>query len=180
MLYPAGVPEFDGPNMLPTSQALLAPWGDKVRIHAGMIEDQSWDEAPIEILIVDAGKNTMLCDSIAKTFFRSLIPGKSLVVHQDYMHHKQPWLAVQMELMSEYFEPVAYCAPDTVVFLNTRQIDDAALDVGRTDNLEDKAFMNTLRAARKTFDPLDIAVPFKAIIEAVKANPSVRNAHQME
>ncbi|HGG05640.1 MAG TPA: hypothetical protein ENK28_09300, partial [Aliiroseovarius sp.] len=105
--YSAGIAAFEGEDILPLAKSLLKPWADRITLHPGMIEDQDWTGGDIEVLVMDASKSTKASDHMAAKFFPHLIPGQSLVVQQDYLHWKQPWIAVQMERMANWFTPVA-------------------------------------------------------------------------
>lgn len=120
-LYPSGVPEFQGEDMEQSVRALLHPWVDFTYLHRGDICRTDWRGGPIEVLFIDAGKTPAAADQIAEIFMPDLIPGRSIVVQQDYQHARQPWIPVQMELLAECFEPVAWCDEGTVAFL-TRQV----------------------------------------------------------
>ena len=49
-------------------------------------------------------------------FYRSLIVGEGVIVHQDYHHPHLPWIHVTMEAMSECFQIVDECVSDSIVF----------------------------------------------------------------
>ena len=97
-------------------------------MHAGDICEQQWSGGPIEILFVDVAKHWTVCDWVTWQFFPHLIPGKSLVVQQDYLyHHWVGWLHVTMELYADYFEYVCDTEVNSAVFLNTRPIPPSVL-----------------------------------------------------
>ncbi|WP_300513192.1 hypothetical protein [Aliiroseovarius sp.] len=179
MLYPAGIAPFEGTDILPLAHALLAPWRDQVTLHPGRIEKQSWDGGPIELLVMDASKKIPLMDRMAATFFPSLIPGRSLVIQQDYLHWRTPWIAVQMEAMADWFTPVAFVPNDTVVFLNTRPVDSAALLAGQVAEMTPAARLETLRRARRRGRALGYGHRLAQSIKAMKANPDCEAAFRM-
>ena len=124
ILYAQGIAPFKGNKTLDLAIDLLTPWTERISLHPGQIEDQIWEDGPIEILVLDASKTIPNMDAMTRTFFPSLIPGRALVVQQDYLFWRLPWIAIQMELLADYFTPVA-CVPEhTIVFMNTKQIDD--------------------------------------------------------
>ena len=180
MLYPAGIAPFDGPDTLPLVRELLAPWQDRITLHPGQIQELGWDGGPIELLFMDASKKIPFMDRMAEQFFPSLVPGKSLVIQQDYLHWRTPWVPVQMEAMANWFTPVAYAPADTVVFLNTRQIDDAALEAGRVAEMTPNARLSTLRRARKKGDDLGYGKRLAQSVQAMKANPLCEVAFRMQ
>lgn len=179
-LAPAGIAPFEGEWMLPLVEELLAPWSETVRLHPGRLEEQEWDGGPIEILVMDASKTTFSMDRMAKSFLPSLIPGRSLVVQQDYLHWKQPWIAVQMERMADWFAPVAHCPGDTVVFLCTRPIDRAALERGHCGSLTDAEMLEMLARARRRLARFGVEARMRRLERALVLNPGARNAPSMK
>lgn len=177
---PAGLPAVENGDALPLARALLAPWADRITLHKGEIERAGpWGGGPIELLVMDAAKTAAAADAQAVMFFPALIAGESVVVQQDYLHWRQPWLPAQMQLLEAYFTPVAHAADDTMAFLCTRAPDAPALEVARVGGLSDKVLLNTLRAARDTYRAFAVQRRLKPAIEAVKANPGVRAAYKM-
>ena len=166
-------------NILPLVQQLLTPWQKNLTLHPGDIAAQVWPGDPVEILAIDAGKSPKLADHIAAQFFGALVPGRSLVIQQDFLHATQPWLAVQMQRLAGYFTPLAHVSPDCVVFLCTLPVDAAAVVAARTDGVTDDALIAGVQAAAQTFAPLIKHRRFDAMIAKIRANPGVRVAWQM-
>ncbi len=177
-LSPNGIALTDQEDILPLAQRFLAPWAQNITLHRGEIADLRWTGGPVELLVVDAAKSTALTDHIAAQFFPSLIPGKSLLVHQDFLHRQQPWLAVQMVRLADYFTPLGLVAKDCVVFACTKAVDSAALDYARTDTMDDDKLLSQIRAAAKLYEfiPKD---RFKSMIDKLRANPGARVAWQL-
>ena len=179
-LYPAGVEPFEGDDLLPLATSLLQPWADRIKLHPGMIEDQTWPGDPIEVLVMDASKNTGTTDRFAEMFFPSLIPGKSLVVQQDYLHWKQPWIAVQMELMAACFTPVAFAPNDTIVFRCDAPVDADTLAKGRVTDLPQATMMSSLKAAKERLNSLELGNKINRLLKAARVNPGVGRASDMK
>jgi hypothetical protein len=114
----------------------VGPYSDLVEVHAGDILGHGWTGGPIEILFIDVAKHWTVCDWITWQFFPHLIPGRSLVVQQDYLyHHWVAWLHVTMELYADYFEYVCDTEMNSVVFLNTKPIPPSVLRRHSVDSL---------------------------------------------
>ena len=62
----------------------LGPWRPLVDLHEADLSEAAWEGGPIEFLVVDAMKSWPLANNILSQFFAALIPGKSLVFHQDF------------------------------------------------------------------------------------------------
>jgi hypothetical protein len=179
ILYSAGIEPFEGEDTLPLAVRLLEPWTRAIELHPGPIEHQSWEGGPIELLVMDASKVVAHMDRMAEIFFPSLIPGRSLVVQQDYLHWANPWIAIQMARMRKWFKPVAHARKDTVAFLCIAPVGEEALAAGRVGDLTDVAMRQALFAARRHMRALGVAEGVKALIRVQKANPGVRSAHQL-
>lgn len=176
VLYASGVGHFDGMNILPLAQDLLAPWSDTVVLHAGAIEEQHWGGDPIDLLIIDAAKSVALADHIAAQFFPCLIPGQSIVVQQDFLHWKTPWLPAQMELMQACFEPLSYCPPDTMAFRCSAPVTAEVLETGRVKSRRDGELIDALGASARRLAHWQIAPRLATSIAALRQNPHKRRA----
>jgi hypothetical protein len=113
-----------GADLLPVFETVV---GDDligyVDVHRGDLLAQSWPGDPIDVLFVDVAKSWALCDHVGQEFFPSLVPGRSVVVQQDYVHEWLPWIHITMELLGDYFERVATVpGSPSVVFGCTRKI----------------------------------------------------------
>ena len=180
VLYSQGIEPFDGTDILPLSQKLLSPWAPAIKFHKGQIEDQDWDGTKIEILAIDAAKTVKGMDRMAEMFFPSLIPGRSVVVQQDFLHWKVPWIPVQMEQMADWFEPLAVCPRDTVVYLCTKPVDEAALVAGRMEGLSDQDLQDGLMAAADRLAHFAVEDRLVRQSEAVTLNPGARMAKEFK
>lgn len=92
--YPADLPDHADFRFL--FERFTRPYADLVEAHTVDLHTYRWNGGPIEILFVDAAKDWELTNNILASFGRALVPGKSLVVLQDYQH----W--------STYFLPLVF------------------------------------------------------------------------
>jgi hypothetical protein len=180
ILYRQGIPPFAGNDIFPISQRLLAPWSDRVRLRRGEIEAIGWDGGPIELLVVDAFKKADLTDVMTDQFYPWLIPGKSLILHQDYLHWSQPWVAAQMELLGEAVTPVAFARDDTVAWLVEQPLTPAKLTAARVAALSDAELLDLLAKAEARFEGWGLAPRLALSARALRANPGARMAWQMK
>lgn len=178
-LYPAGIAPFGGNDTLPLAQELLAPWADRITLHPGEIEDQDWAGDPIELLVVDAAKTASAADAIAEKFFPALLPGRSVIVQQDCLHWRLPWLPAQMALLGDCFMPVARCGVTSVVFLCTSAPDDRALRAAQVARLTDDQMIDALGAARTHLAPFGANPKIDRMKAAITANPGERIAWRL-
>ena len=91
--------------------------------HGGDILNHSWTGGPVELLFVDIAKSHLSWDHVAQQFFPALIPGRSLVILQDYLYEQTgPWHHVVMEKLADHFEIVADTHLNSVVFQCTSEL----------------------------------------------------------
>lgn len=173
------LPEADDADLLPVVRRHLAPWGRQVVLHVGDIGEKRWEGGPIEILSVDAAKGSAMADHIADQFFPALVPGRSILVQQDYLMAVQPWLCAQMAGMRDRFLPLAHVPKVGMVFLCVAPVTEAALAAGRVNDLTDGKLMQRVREAAGWHQAMVAKPIFKAMLEQVKAHPGVRLGWQM-
>jgi hypothetical protein len=96
---------------------------DLVSVHAGNVMQAALPPGDIEVLFIDLAKHWTVNDYLVRTFFPKLIPGRSIVVQQDYLFHSwNGWLPVTMEYFADYFELVDHTQINSVAFLYRREI----------------------------------------------------------
>ncbi len=173
------LPEVDDADLLPVVRRHLAPWKAQVTLHIGDIGEKSWTGGPIEILSVDAAKGALLADHIAEQFYPALVPGRSILVQQDYLMSVQPWLCAQMVRLRDSFLPLAHVPKVGLVFLPVAPMTKAALAAAKVGALTDGKLMGRVREAAAWHEGMVPRVPFKAMLEQVKAHPGVRLGWQM-
>lgn len=173
------LPDSDDADLLPVVRRHLAPWAGQVTLHIGDIGEKRWTGGEIEILSVDAAKGAAMADHIAAQFFLALVPGRSILVQQDYLMAVQPWLCAQMVGMREQFLPLAFVPKVGMVFLCVAPVTAAALTAGRTDGLTDGKLMQRVREAAGWHEGLVARGVFQAMLRQIKANPGVRLGWQM-
>jgi predicted O-methyltransferase YrrM len=70
-------------------------------VREGDITELGWSGEPIDVLFLDVLKSWEINDAVLRDFFPSLVPGRSVVVHQDYGWGDTPWIPITVELMRE-------------------------------------------------------------------------------
>ena len=97
-------------------------------VHEGDILEETWSNSPIEILFIDVCKSRAINSHVVKQFFGSLIPGVTLIVHQDYHHPYHTWIHVTMEYLSDFFEIIEQKIDGSMVFGLRKSISQPRLD----------------------------------------------------
>jgi hypothetical protein len=90
--------------------------------HKGNICEAIWNGSPIEILFVDVAKSPETMERIVNEFYPALIPGHSVVIHQDFISAECPWIHAIQESLSSYFELVDSPDDSSVCFRLIRKI----------------------------------------------------------
>ena len=94
-----------------------AEFADLVEIHAADLLEQTWSSGvPIELLFVDVAKTLALSGKVLTEFFVHLIPGKSIVIHQDFYHPTAFYLPVVMDFLRDHFTIIEAGRDWSVVF----------------------------------------------------------------
>lgn len=94
-----------------------------IEVHAGDITARRWTGGPIEILFIDVAKHWTVCDWITANFFPALIPGKSIIVQQDYLFGSWTgWIHLTMEYFADAFDIITDTERNSVVFHYARAI----------------------------------------------------------
>jgi hypothetical protein len=108
--------------------ANVAGFGVPHVVHEGDIAEIGWTGGPIEVLFLDVLKTWELNDAVVRDFFPSLVPGRSVVVHQDYGWGWQPWIPITVELIGDSLRLVDWMEYGSHVFFVQGDIPASALD----------------------------------------------------
>lgn len=101
---------------------------DLVMVHGGDITKAAMPDESIEVLFIDLAKHWTVSDYLCANYFPKLIPGKSIVVQQDYIFNSwNCWLMATMEYYADYFEIVGDTGLGSVVFLYTKEIPESEI-----------------------------------------------------
>lgn len=180
-LYPAGIAPFEGNDILPLARRLLAPWGDRIRLHPGEIQTLGWNAAdgPIAVLTLDACKRPEWTDSTARQSYPHLVAGRSVINHQDFLQWNQPWLVPHMMLMEGYFQPLAYVPGTSLLFRCIRVPTEAELAALPVAGLGDDALLAAIAAAKQRFRGWGIGAALDRMAAGVLLNPGERRHWMM-
>ena len=117
------IPQQEGESFLDLFTKLMKPWQSMVVAHEQDLSRPQWKPEPIELLVVDVMKSWELANAVLRSFFPHLVPGLSIVLHQDFADFSTPWIILTMHRLRDYFEHVGGVAHSgSVVFRLTKQI----------------------------------------------------------
>lgn len=176
-------------SLLVEYAANVAPFRDRICTYAGDLFAYGWPNRPIEILFNDVSKSVELNAHVIGTFFPHLIPGRSVLIQQDY-YDDHFWVAVSMEKLAPYFEKFAGPVGGTSAYLNiapipVRDLKAAGLVRWTTDRRHIRAvrsrhlgwhrYLFRLSEARMAISGRDVAAA-RAILDEVKTHSGEHRA----
>jgi hypothetical protein len=125
-------------------------------VREGDIASLGWDGGPIDVLFVDVLKSWDINDAFLRDFFPHVVPGETLLLHQDYGWGDIPWLQITVELMRDSLRWLDAIPAGTHAFLVEKPIPDKVLamsvkDLPAASKLEliDQAIANNEGEARE-------------------------------
>jgi hypothetical protein len=146
----------------------------------GNIVDHGWEgDGAIEIAFLDILKGAKLNDFVVRNFFRQFIPGRTILIQQDFVHEFCPWIHVTMGYLDAYFELLDLFDFGSAVYLLREPIPPEALDVSIENDIPPD---EKIRLMDRAIAPL--SGEMRGIVECAKAcllhhvaGPAAMNAH---
>ncbi len=105
--YVPDAPLRPGDDTRPLFHEFVGRLGEHVTSVKGDICQASWPERDIEILFVDFTHHWRHHEAVVRIFYRHMVPGRSLLIHQDYVYTLCYWLHVFMEFYRDSFDLVS-------------------------------------------------------------------------
>jgi len=99
-------PIKQGEAYLDIFEAQTSAYAGMIEAHSGDFLRHRWNGDAIDILFIDVAKRAKLNSHAIGEFFPHLVPGRSIVVHQDYYHCWHPYIHISMEYFGDAFELV--------------------------------------------------------------------------
>lgn len=93
----------EGDNFVEEFEARTKEFARRIEIREGDLKQIGWSGENIEFLLVDAMKNWDLANAVVRDFYPSLVPGESIILHQDYAHFFTPWIHLLQWTFRESF-----------------------------------------------------------------------------
>lgn len=94
-----------------------ASWVD---VHAGDLRKLGWGNGPIALCFLDICKCWSTNQAVFEHFFPHLIPGRSIVIQQDFNHPWSPWIPIGMQWLAPWFEIIGEEASSRIYLLKER------------------------------------------------------------
>ena len=102
--------------------ANIVPWSRHVEVHEGDACAIGWNGEPIEVLFLDMVKTWQVNDLVLAQFLPCLMPGRSVIVQQDYLWGSCHWIHLTMELLDGSVERLDAMAKGSVAYLLTAPV----------------------------------------------------------
>jgi hypothetical protein len=116
-------PVSAGGSYMDIFQRQVRPYQRLVHAVPGDFSTARWTGEPVEILFVDIAKTKALNSHLMREFFPHLIPGRSLVIQQDFYHCWHPYIHITMEALAPFFEIVdEHIQHQSRLYLCTKEI----------------------------------------------------------
>ena len=111
-----------GASFRPGFDANIAPWARHVEVREGDACAIGWSGEPIEVLFLDIVKTWPLNDLVLAQFLPCLMPGRSVIIQQDYLWGLCHWIHLTMELLDGSVERLDAMANGSVAYLLTAPV----------------------------------------------------------
>jgi len=121
-LYDDHVSRFDAPHA----------------VRGGDIVELGWSGEPIDVLFLDVLKTWQINDAILRDFLPHTVPGRTVIVHQDYGWGQLPWLQITVELMRDSLRWIDAMPYGSHVFLLERPIPEELIGMDVRHDLSDE------------------------------------------
>ena len=95
-----------GDSFLLEFERRTSAWRQYIKPCPGDLARGGWCGDPIEFLLIDAMKSWGAATGVVQNFFPALIPGVSIILHQDFAHWFTAWIHPIHYRFRHYFEPV--------------------------------------------------------------------------
>ena len=159
---PEGFAVRPGQSTLAVVRHNLDRVADRVVLHEGDIETETWDEGPIGVLFVDVAKRWATGDAVWRSFLAHVGSG-GLVVQQDLVHWGHPWCAIIMEALCDHFEYLGWVWYSSAVYRCVTPV--RQLPVPLLDNFTcDEMVALVDRAAERFGEPVSASVRMSAAV----------------
>jgi hypothetical protein len=102
--------------------ANIAPWARHVEVREGDACAIGWSGEPIEVLFLDMVKTWQVNDLVLAQFLPCLMPGRSVIIQQDYLWGSCQWIHLTMELLDGSVEQLDAMENGSVAYILTAPV----------------------------------------------------------
>lgn len=177
-LYRKGHGFAEGEDALPVFQRFTKPVAGTIEVHQGDVRDARWDRSPIAVLFIDISKTKQINDHLLATFFPALVPG-SIIVQQDFLFFRNPWLYPTMQKLEGAVEMLSYTDQNSVIFGVHRTPSPQELDAARAKRTSHEETVAAIRHFRAKFTDVRQTEMIDAVLASIEAVPRADKAWQI-
>lgn len=177
-LYRKGHGFAAGEDALPTFRQFTKPVAAAIEPHPGDVLEAGWGKDPIAILFVDLSKTKAINDHLLATFFPALVPG-SVIVQQDFLFFRNPWLYPTMRTLEGAVEMLAHTDQNSVIFGVHRTPTAAELQACTAARTSFEATVAAIEHFRGKFTDIRQIEMIDALMASLKAAPHADKAWQL-
>lgn len=145
-----------------------------IRPHQGDVILEEWPKQnQIGVLFIDIMKTWDVCDAVMKTFFPALRPG-SIIVHQDYIYDRCPWVIYTIDGLGSKVEFVGSTEKYSAIFEVKAEISDADVNLVSSQTFTPERFIDAISRSRKMFSSLEHIFMLDSALQNVADHPTAR------
>jgi hypothetical protein len=111
-----------GSSFRSSFEKFTAPWSDQIEIKEGDACKTGWNGDPIEVLFLDFVKTWPMNDLFLEQFLPCVIPGRTVIIQQDYLWGYGHWIHITMELLAPYVKLLDGMPHGSVAYLLTSPV----------------------------------------------------------
>lgn len=104
-----------GGSFLPHYLHNTAPYSKYINVYPGDFSSINWIGKPIGLLFVDIAKTEALDAHIWSEFVPHMRPGHSIMVQQDFVHIRAPFVHIALGALIDHFDVLAIAEPSIVL-----------------------------------------------------------------
>jgi len=132
-----------GDTFLGEFEVVTRPWRHRIEVHGGDLLNQTWDDRPIEVLLIDAMKSWELAQHILIHFCGALMKDHGYLIHQDFSNCFTSWIPLVTYRLRNFLEPVqSVPRSETMVFRVVRLLEEHPDLLGMTRSSFDDMEVN--------------------------------------
>lgn len=92
-----------------------APYSKYINVYPGDFSSINWIGKPIGLLFVDIAKTKVLDAHVWSEFAPHMQPGRSIMVQQDFVHIRAPFVHIALGALIDHFDVLAIAEPSIVL-----------------------------------------------------------------
>jgi hypothetical protein len=167
-----------GDSFGPTLERNIAQVAELVDLRLGDILETAADiTSPVEILFLDVLKLPEISRFAIRQFFPRLIPGRSIVIQQDYFIDLLPFIRTDQEFFAEYFTYIGEVC-STALFLCVKAIPESEIERLEAGILPEEQERMASIAMQRSADPARrfmLALSKVRLIRQLYGNPRAQD-----